>query len=454
MDKRDPDSADLKFSRSVVDKVHKTGELFHSLNAPEDPRLTAAVSVKELGIRSILCLPLQTCNRRVGVVYLDNRHKGGVFETVNLERVEMFREKAALAMYRAILEDEVRELKRERDRLTEKIRIEDAVKRKPAPKISERTRHAAFDALVGESSELASCLRILEKAAGTEAPVLILGETGTGKELAARAIHDAGSRAGKTFLAVNCAAISATMLEAELFGNVKGAFTGADRDRAGLFQAAHKGTLFLDEIGEMSPDLQAKLLRALESKEVRRVGATTTDKVDVRIIAASNQDLTSMAKAGTFRSDLLYRLKVLQASLPSLRSRKEDIPLLVDVFLDRSCGNKPRPKIESDAMRALMSHDWPGNVRELRHAVESLATLHEGVITADDVRRQLQEPISGPVSLHTSVEQTEREAIIQAIRTEPSISAAARKLGIVRSQLYRLMDRYKIRGSVENSVSH
>jgi transcriptional regulator with GAF, ATPase, and Fis domain len=451
MDKRDPDSADLRFSRSVVEKVHKSGELFHSLNAPEDPRLTSAVSVKELGIRSILCLPLQTGNRRVGVVYLDNRHKGGVFETVNLERVEMFREKAALAMYRAILEDEVRELKRERDRLSEKIRLEDAVQRKPAaPKSTDRPRQAAFEPLAGESKELISCLRVLERAAATEAPVLILGETGTGKELAARAVHDAGARSGRTFLAVNCAAISATMLEAELFGNVRGAFTGADRDRAGLFQAAHRGTLFLDEIGEMSPDLQAKLLRALESKEVRRVGSATSDKVDVRIIAASNQDLTAMAKAGSFRSDLLYRLKVLQASLPPLRNRKEDIPLLVDLFLQKSTH---RPKIDSDAMRTLMAHDWPGNVRELRHAIESLATLNEGRITAADVRRQLQEPISGPSSLHSTVEQTERDAILHAIRTEPSISAAARKLGIVRSQLYRLMSRYKIRGSVENSVS-
>ncbi len=454
MDKRDPGSADLRFSRSVVEKVHRTGELFHCLNAPEDPRLTSAVSVKELGIRSILCLPLQTGNRRVGVVYLDNRHKGGVFETVNLERVEMFREKAALAMYRAILEDEVRELKRERDRLSEQIRLEDAVQRKPAaPKTTGRPRHPAFVALAGESSELASCLRMLEKAAATEAPVLILGETGTGKELAARAVHDAGPRAGKTFLAVNCAAISATMLEAELFGNVKGAFTGADRDRAGLFQGAHRGTLFLDEIGEMSPDLQAKLLRALESKEVRRVGSAASEKVDVRIIAASNQDLTAMAKAGTFRSDLLYRLKVLQASLPPLRHRKEDIPLLVDLFLQKPAGNKARPKIDSDAIRALMSHDWPGNVRELRHAIESLTTLNEGRITAADVGRQLQEPVSGPMPLHSSVEQTERDAILHAVRTEPSISAAARKLGIVRSQLYRLMDKYKIRGSVGNPVS-
>jgi limonene hydroxylase len=170
----------------------------------------------------------------------------------------------------------------------------------------------------------------------------------------------------------------------------------------------------------------------------------------VRIVAASNQDLTAMAKAGSFRSDLLYRLKVLQASLPPLRNRKEDIPLLADLFLQESAN---RPKIESDAMRTLMAHDWPGNVRELRHAVESLATLTEGRITGADVRRQLQEPVAGPLSLHSTVEQTERDTILQAIRTEPSISAAARKLGIVRSQLYRLMDRYKIRGSVENSVS-
>ena len=454
MDKRDPGSADLRFSKSVVEKVHRTGEIFHSLNAPEDPRLAGAVSVRELGIRSILCLPLQTGNRRVGVVYLDNRHKSGVFETVNLERVEMFREKAALAMYRALLEDEVRELKRERDRLSERIRLEDAVQRKPAaPKSADRPRHPAFEPLVGESAALAASLRVLERAAATEATILILGETGTGKELAARAVHEAGPRAGRSFVAVNCAAIPATMLEAELFGSLRGAFTGADRDRAGLFQEANRGTLFLDEIGEMSPDLQAKLLRALESKEVRRVGSPTPEKVDVRIIAASNQDLGGMAKAGTFRSDLLYRLKVLQAALPPLRIRKEDIPLLVDVFLQKSAGGKVRAKFDSDAMRTLMSHDWPGNVRELRHAIESLAVLSEGRITAADVRRQLHEPVAGAGPLHSTVEQTERDAILHAIRTEPSISAAARKLGIVRSQLYRLMDRYNLRGSVGKPVS-
>jgi len=391
----------------------------------------------------------------VGVVYLDNRHQSGVFETVNLERVEMFREKAALAMYRAILEDEVRELKRERDRLTEQIKIEDVVQRKPAApgRRIERPRHAAFEPLIGESQEFASCLRILERAAATEAPVLILGETGTGKELAARAIHLAGPRTDKTFLAVNCAAISASMLEAELFGAVKGAYTGADRDRQGLFQAAHRGTLFLDEIGEMSPDLQAKLLRALESHEVRRVGGTIPDKVDVRIIAASNRDLSAMARAGSFRPDLLYRLKVLQAALPALRERKEDIPLLVDAFLQRSGGKRGRSKIDTDAMRALMSHDWPGNVRELRHVIESLSTLCEGRITAGEVQKQLQEPVAGPGPLQSSVEQTEREALIHAIRTEPSLSAAARKLGIVRSQLYRLIAKYKLRGSMSGTVS-
>jgi len=452
MDKRDPQSADLRFSRTVVEKVHRTGELFHCLNASEDPRLAGAVSVRELGIRSILCLPLQTANRRVGVVYLDNRHRSGVFETVNLERVEMFREKAALAMYRALLEDEVRELKRQRDTLSEQIKLEGAVRRKAPARNADRSRHPAFEAMIGESAELTACLRVLEKAAATEAPVLILGETGTGKELAARGIHQGGPRAEKTFLAFNCAAITGTMLEAELFGNVKGAFTGADRDRQGLFQAAHKGSLFLDEIGEMSADLQVKLLRALESHEVRRVGATAPERVDVRIIAASNRDLNGMAKAGTFRSDLLYRLKVLQATLPPLRERKEDIPLLVDAFLQLSGAKRGRVKIDTDAMRALMNHDWPGNVRELKHVIESLSTLCEGRITVQDVQRQLQEPVAGPGPLHSSVEQTEREAILHAIRTEPSISAAARKLGIVRSQLYRLMDKYNLRRSITGSV--
>ena len=225
-------------------------------------------------------------------------------------------------------------------------------------------------------------------AAGAQAPVLVVGGSGTGKELVARAIHRHGRRAARPFVPVNCGALTETLLESELFGHTRGAFTGAVNDTRGLFEQAQGGTMFLDEISETSPALQVKLLRVLQEGEVRPVGASRTVKVDVRVVAATNVDLEDAVAAGRFRQDLYYRLSVLVIRVPALKARRDDIPLLVERFLQNACGRAGRTmSIAPAALERLVSYDWPGNVRELENTIERLVLTSPGhVITAEDVR--------------------------------------------------------------------
>jgi two-component system response regulator AtoC len=222
-----------------------------------------------------------------------------------------------------------------------------------------------------------SLFQLLETVANANSTILVTGETGTGKEVAARAIHHNSPRRNNRFVAINCSAIPEALLEAELFGHVKGAFTGAIGARQGRFEQAHKGTLFLDEVGTMSAGLQMKLLRALQEREFERVGDNQTIKVDVRVIAATNSDLAGMVSAGTFREDLYYRLNVIPIELPPLRDRRDDIPILVKHFLEKFAPDSP-PRVSQSAMRALMAYAWPGNVRQLENAVERAVTLCSG----------------------------------------------------------------------------
>jgi DNA-binding NtrC family response regulator len=237
-----------------------------------------------------------------------------------------------------------------------------------------------IDGLVGNSRPMRDLYHLLETVAATSSTVLITGETGTGKELAARAIHHSSPRRGHRFVAINCSAIPETLLEAELFGHVRGAFTGAVVTRQGRLEQAQKGTLFLDEIGTMSPALQAKLLRVLQEREFERVGDSHSIKIDVRVIAATHSDLVRMVADGSFRQDLYYRLHVIPVKLPALRERRDDIPLLVQHFLQRLCGELGRPTVtvSQDALRRLMSHSWPGNVRQLENIVERALTFSQG----------------------------------------------------------------------------
>jgi DNA-binding NtrC family response regulator len=317
-------------------------------------------------------------------------------------------------------------------------------------------------AMIGRSGEMEKLYRILSKVAQSTHPVLILGESGTGKELVARTIHAYGPNAQKPFLPVDCGSLVPTLIESELFGYVKGAFTGANRSKDGLLVAAEGGTVFLDEIGELSLDLQAKLLRALQEKEVRPVGATHRIPIRARILAATNRDLAVMVERGTFRKDLFYRLNVVNLRLPSLRDRREDIPLLAAHFLDRiSREHGTKFTLSDEALRTMMRHDWPGNVRELENSVERACALSSGpILHLGDLPTQLQQQgldarrkaatpseVEGqsPSPEVKTLANLERDAILGAIRIlNGDKLQAAKLLGIGKTTLYRKLKEYGI----------
>jgi two-component system response regulator HydG len=318
--------------------------------------------------------------------------------------------------------------------------------------------------MIGRSLEMEKIYRILSKVAQSTHPVLILGESGTGKELVARTIHAYGPNSPKPFLPVDCGSLVPTLIESELFGYVKGAFTGAIRSKDGLLVSAEGGTVFLDEIGELSLDLQAKLLRALQEKEVRPVGATHRVPIKARIVAATNRDLAVMVEKGSFRKDLFYRLNVVNLRLPPLRNRREDIPLLAAHFLDRISREHGRKLTLSDeALRAMMRHDWPGNVRELENSLERACALSSGpVLHLGDLPTQLQQQglqlnldarraaagqeTGAPAAPEVkTLAELEREAILGAIRTlHGDKLQAAKLLGIGKTTLYRKLKEYGI----------
>jgi two-component system response regulator HydG len=319
-------------------------------------------------------------------------------------------------------------------------------------------------AMIGRSGEMEKLYRILSKVALSSHPVLVLGESGTGKELVARTIHAYGPNSQKPFLPVDCGSLVPTLIESELFGYVKGAFTGANRAKDGLLVSAEGGTVFLDEIGELTLDLQVKLLRALQEKEVRPVGATHRVPIKARIVAATNRDLAAMVEKGSFRKDLFYRLNVVNLRLPPLRDRREDIPLLAAHFLDRAChGHGVKFTFSDEVLHAMMRHDWPGNVRELENAVERACALCSGrVLELGNLPTQLQqqglqalriaaaatEPAGEVGAPHVkTLADLEREAILGAIRTlHGDKLQAARLLGIGKTTLYRKLKEYGIAG--------
>jgi len=312
-----------------------------------------------------------------------------------------------------------------------------------------RTR-PGFGGLIGVSERMQRVYKIMQKVSQHEYPVLILGESGTGKELVAKSIHFSGPRKNRPFAPVDCSALVPTLIESELFGYVKGAFTGAQHGKQGLLEAAQGGTLFLDEIGDMPVDLQAKLLRALQEREVKPVGSTERRRIDVRIIAATHRDLESAIKSGTFRQDLYFRLNVVQVKLPPLRERKSDIPLLVTSFLDKfSDPQQPPRTISEDAMRQLIGYDWPGNVRELENAIERAVALGSGpIVHVADLPSNLQYPTTERVPDKNELlplEELERRAILRTLReTGGDKLAAARILGIGKTTLYRKLKQYHL----------
>ncbi len=300
--------------------------------------------------------------------------------------------------------------------------------------------------LIGCSPEIRAIHQLIEKTIDHIFPVLILGETGTGKELVAQCVHFSGSRKTRPFVPVDCSSITMTLFESELFGYVRGAFTGASRDHNGLFQAAHTGTLLLDEIGELPKELQAKLLRAIQQREVRRVGSTETLPVDVRVIAASNRDLKQAVEKGAFREDLYYRLNVFEIALPALRQRRRDIPLLVASFVNKY-GDPKRPimGIANDFWNAAMSYDWPGNVRELEGFVARCIAIGSGPMLHDEGRSMLLWRTGVGIERRSAepLGVVERRTVLKAIsETGGDKRAAARILGIGKTTLYRKLKQY------------
>jgi two-component system, NtrC family, response regulator AtoC len=305
------------------------------------------------------------------------------------------------------------------------------------------------ETIVGASEPMQVVYEMIARVAPTRSTVLVQGETGTGKELIARAIHAASPRAHCPFVAIECSALMESLLESELFGHVKGAFTGALTDKRGLFEAASGGTCFLDEVADISPGIQSKLLRVLQEHEVRRVGGTESGKVDVRIIAATNKDLGTLVAGERFREDLFYRLSVVTIAVPPLRERREDIPRLASRFLARYAAASGRPvtEISPEALALLVGYDWPGNVRELEHAVErAVALTMNPVLRPEDLPPKLggnvsREGADSPLSLREVVTRHVRSVLRQARWNK---KLAAQLLGINRRTLYRLTKRYGI----------
>ncbi len=315
---------------------------------------------------------------------------------------------------------------------------------------SELSDKADFRTIVGSSKEMEKVFEVIRKVADTEAAILITGESGTGKELVARSIHANSSRKDAPFVAINCAAIPRELLESELFGHVKGAFTGAIRDKTGKFQLADGGTLFLDEVGDLPVELQPKLLRALQEKEVEPVGGTRAQKLDVRVVSATNLDIDRAVAAGTFREDLYYRLSVIPIHLPPLRERRKDIPLLIRYFCNKHGSEKVT--FAKDTLETLVMYPWPGNVRELENTVERLLIMRSGDnITHDDLPDKLREgsaPGSAVIRLPDegySLEQLEREVVVAALERKAwNQAAAARFLRIPRHTLIYRIEKYGI----------
>jgi transcriptional regulator with GAF, ATPase, and Fis domain len=448
------------FSRSIAEQAASEGAPIVTVDAAGDARFGAALSVSHLKLRSVLAVPLHVKGRTVGCIYVDHRLRSGVFGEADVQLVCDLAEQAAIAIDNARLHAENEAKAREVAELARKLEEKVASQALELGELHKEVRSSRaalahrynYDNLVGRTPRMLELFRFLDRVTDTALPVVIYGESGTGKELVARAIHHNGPRRQQPFVGESCAAIPETLLEAALFGHARGAFTGADSERRGLFEVAHGGTLFLDEVGEMSPGMQAKLLRVLQSGELRRLGSERTLKVDVRLLCASNRELQRLVEEGRFREDLFYRLNVVRVGLPALRERRDDIPLLVEHFLAKhakATGKKP-PRLQRAALQKLVGYRWPGNVRELENEVLRAAALGGEVITADDLSPQVAagDPEAAwespdDLGLKKRVERLERTLLREALaRADGNQTQAARLLGLSRFGLQKKLRRY------------
>ncbi len=471
MDKEEIKDPEFKVSYTIATSVLQSGKPVRSDDVMKDKRFRSIQKEKHLKLRSTLCVPVRIEERYIGAIYVDHRFETGAFTDNHLRWLGILADQVAVAIRNAqMFEDKrhrARELEEAQKRLeklnldleekvfSKSLQLEDAMKLIPR----ERPTRFKYDysETVTRSPKMFELFGLLDKVIDSSVPVLILGESGTGKELIARAVHANGKRKKKAFVSENCAAIPINLLESEFFGYVRGAFTGATRDKRGLFEVADGGTLFLDEIADMPTAMQTKLLRALQDGEIRRVGGKSIIKVDVRIVSATNKNIYEQVRKKEFREDLLYRIIVITINLPPLRERREDIPLLIDFFLDRIAQRTKEKKktIDRDTFHLLYQYDWPGNIRELENEMERLAALSgEGIesyllspnIQAKGKGRAVS--VSGK-SLKEIVARTVEDVELQVIRSTLidsgwKKSRAAETLGISRPTLDAKIDKYSL----------
>lgn len=476
MDKESLKKAREMISGTVVREVLQTRKPILTTDAALDEKLKKAASVHRMKLRSVLAVPLLAGEEVQGVIYLDNRFASGVFGEGHAEVVSTFADQAALAVsYAQLLEDN-----RRRQRELEKnhkliLRLNKALedKLKNSEEELERTklmlrgqdpggpRTDRYQEIIGDSKAMREVFKIMDRINESDVTVYIHGESGTGKELIAHALHKYGRRGSNVFTSTNCASYSDTLLESELFGHVRGAFTGAEKDKKGLFEFSDRGTVFLDEVADMSLSMQAKLLRVLQEGEIRPVGSTRTLKVDVRIISATNKDLATLVKDGKFRKDLFYRLNVVKISLPPLRERLSEIPDLVEYFMKNNKMEIPANflSIEPSALKALMAYHWPGNIRELENELSRAMVMGKGAITRDNFsdhireKHEFEDELKNNLNLPQQLGHFERKLIARALtETHGNKAKAADRLGISRFTLHQKIKSHEI-APVKKKVS-
>ena len=432
---------EFEISGSVVRDALARMKPVRVSNAVDDPLLGHQTSVVSLELRSILCVPFEITRDLRGAIYVDHRLRKGAFDDRAERLCRLLADQAALAILQVKRLEEIRALNRELERRV----VEKEVDLQNARRALRESGTVEPGTLVGQSRAMRKVHELIARAAPSDLAVLIVGESGTGKELAARALHDQSPRRRAAFVSENCAALPATLIESELFGYRKGAFTGADRNRAGLFEQAAGGTLFLDEIGELPLDLQAKFLRVLETSEVRRLGDDAAHKVDFRLIVATNRDLEREVREGRFRQDLFYRVAGLQLRMPALAERTEDVEGLVEHFLrlDEQNG-KPRRRMSKRMLAALARRTWPGNVRELRNEIARLCVMSEGDLDDPTLISRAASFGAGELGIKeiVPISELEKRAIHAALeKTGGDKRKAAEMLGISRAKIYqRLKD--------------
>jgi Nif-specific regulatory protein len=360
LEKGDVGKPQFQVSRSIIEKVTAEGETICLPDAMADATFGGAESVTRLQLLSVLCTPIIIADRVAGIIYVDNSNQRDIFDNAVADLLTAFSQQIAIALKNACV---FSDLKKSHQQLASELRAK-----------------YQFDAIIGSGPAMTEILDLVAKVADADATVLIQWENGTGKELIARALHYNSSRRDKSFVTVNCGAIPTDLIESELFGHVKGAFTGAVKDKRGKFELADGGTIFLDEIGEMAPALQVKLLRVLQDGAFAPVGSETEKHCDVRVIAATNRDLKKMLADGAFREDLYYRLNVINMTVPPLRERREDILLLIDHFLGKYNKSEKLPRLSKAAEQILLDFDYPDNVRQLENIVHRAVILCKGEV--------------------------------------------------------------------------